>query len=218
MTRLFRSKSCGLVGLTEFNSPPPSPFFHHSNRNDDGEEDEDEDEEEEFESDTDTDNDNDDGGYDNIPGNPLLTPFVVNPGSRFGGVNRDGQSDHSASTHHHQNNNQFQILGVLVSALRKSLVTCNVEREDASSMDISWPTEVRHVSHVTFDRFSGFLGLPTELEPEVTRKAPSARSVCCILICFDLQHASFSLFIYFFSSYTHAATHTLIYFLMRIIF
>lgn len=171
MTRLFRSKSCGLVGLTEFNSPPPSPFFHHSNRNDDGEEEE---EEEEFESDTDTDNDNDDGGYDNISGNPLLTPFIVNPGSRFGGVNRDGQSDNSASTHHHQNNNQFQILGVLVAALRKSLVTCSVEREDASSMDISWPTEVRHVSHVTFDRFNGFLGLPTELEPEVTRKAPSA--------------------------------------------
>ncbi|PQQ19074.1 rho GTPase-activating protein 5-like [Prunus yedoensis var. nudiflora] len=32
----------------------------------------------------------------------------------------------------------------------------------------------RHVAHVTFDRFNGFLGLPSELEPEVPRRAPSA--------------------------------------------
>jgi len=30
---------------------------------------------------------------------------------------------------------------------------------------------------VTFDRFNGFLGLPSELEPEVPPRAPSARSV-----------------------------------------
>ncbi|KAH9731321.1 Rho GTPase-activating protein 3 [Citrus sinensis] len=169
MTRHFRSKSCGFVGLTEFNSPPPSPFFHHSNRNNDY----DDEEEEEFECDTDTDNDNE--GYDNISGSPLSTPFIINPGSRFGGVNGDGQSGNSTSTHHHHHhNNQFQIRDILVAALRKSLVTCSVEGEDEASMDISWPTEVRHVSHVTFDRFNGFLGLPTELEPEVPRKAPSA--------------------------------------------
>lgn len=167
MTRLIRSKSCGLVGLTEFNSPPPSPFIHRSNGNDD------DDDEEEFESDTDTDNDND--GHNNISGSPLSTPFIINPGSRFGGVNRDGQSGNSASTHHHHHhNNQFQILDIFVAALRKSLVTCSVEREDESSLDISWPTEVRHVSHVTFDRFNGFLGLPTDLEPELPPKAPSA--------------------------------------------
>ncbi|BAF09651.1 Os02g0679500, partial [Oryza sativa Japonica Group] len=34
--------------------------------------------------------------------------------------------------------------------------------------------DVRHVSHVTFDRFVGFLGLPADLEPDVPRPAPSA--------------------------------------------
>ncbi|KAL5219993.1 hypothetical protein ABZP36_024706 [Zizania latifolia] len=41
-------------------------------------------------------------------------------------------------------------------------------------MEIGWPTDVRHVAHVTFDRFHGFRGLPVELEPEVAGKAPSA--------------------------------------------
>ncbi|VVA90486.1 unnamed protein product [Arabis nemorensis] len=41
-------------------------------------------------------------------------------------------------------------------------------------MDIGGPTNVRHVAHVTFDRFNGFLGLPSEFEPDVPRKAPSA--------------------------------------------
>uniref|UniRef100_A0A3Q7J083 Rho-GAP domain-containing protein n=2 Tax=Solanum lycopersicum TaxID=4081 RepID=A0A3Q7J083_SOLLC len=41
-------------------------------------------------------------------------------------------------------------------------------------MEIGWPTNVRHVAHVTFDRFNGFLGLPVEFEPEVSRRAPSA--------------------------------------------
>ncbi|KAJ0857600.1 putative Rho GTPase activation protein [Helianthus annuus] len=41
-------------------------------------------------------------------------------------------------------------------------------------MEIGWPTDVRHVAHVTFDRFNGFLGLPDDLEPEVPRRAPSA--------------------------------------------
>ncbi|KAM7275344.1 hypothetical protein ACFE04_017210 [Oxalis oulophora] len=41
-------------------------------------------------------------------------------------------------------------------------------------MEISWPTNVRHVAHVIFDRFNGFVGLPVEFEPEVPMKAPSA--------------------------------------------
>lgn len=71
-------------------------------------------------------------------------------------------------------NNQSPILAVLVTALRKSLVTCSVDRDDVANMDIGWPTDVCHVSHVTFDRFNGFLGLPIELQPEVPRKVPSA--------------------------------------------
>ncbi|KAK1394424.1 Rho GTPase-activating protein 1 [Heracleum sosnowskyi] len=43
-----------------------------------------------------------------------------------------------------------------------------------SEMDIGWPTNVRHVAHVTFDRFNGFLGLPVEFEPQVPSTAPSA--------------------------------------------
>ncbi|CAF2082009.1 unnamed protein product [Brassica napus] len=41
-------------------------------------------------------------------------------------------------------------------------------------MDIGGPTDVQHVAHVTFDRFNGFLGLPSEFEPDVPKKAPSA--------------------------------------------
>jgi hypothetical protein len=58
-------------------------------------------------------------------------------------------------------------------------------------MQIGGPTDVRHVSHVTFDRFVGFLGLPADLEPDVPRPVPSARSVfqhlllpiCLICLC-----------------------------------
>lgn len=116
------------------------------------EEGEEEDDEEEMDSD------------DDESSNPVSTPFI-NPSSHQGG----------AGNHARQNQNQFAIFDILMAVLRKSLVTCSVEREDVSSLDISWPTEVRHVSHVTFDRFNGFLGLPTELEPEVPRKVPSAR-------------------------------------------
>nr|TKW28956.1 hypothetical protein SEVIR_3G363200v2 [Setaria viridis] len=41
-------------------------------------------------------------------------------------------------------------------------------------MEIGWPTDVRHVAHVTFDRFHGFLGLPVEFEDEMPCRVPSA--------------------------------------------
>lgn len=53
-------------------------------------------------------------------------------------------------------------------------------------MEIGWPTNVRHVAHVTFDRFHGFLGLPVEFEPEVPRRVPSARSLVLLLQSFEL--------------------------------
>ncbi|CAN6439209.1 unnamed protein product [Victoria cruziana] len=68
----------------------------------------------------------------------------------------------------------LSLLALLVAAFRKSMVPCNTDKEDVSSMDIGWPTDVRHVAHVTFDRFNGFLGLPDEFEPDVPRRAPSA--------------------------------------------
>ncbi|KAK6158953.1 hypothetical protein DH2020_006267 [Rehmannia glutinosa] len=52
--------------------------------------------------------------------------------------------------------------------------TQNGPDDVASDVDIGWPTDVRHVSHVTFDRFNGFLGIPVELQPDVPRKPPSA--------------------------------------------
>ncbi|XP_073313246.1 rho GTPase-activating protein 1-like [Primulina huaijiensis] len=79
---------------------------------------------------------------------------------------------------------QLSFLAILVTLFRKSFwVACKTERADFSGaggsgggevMEIGWPSDVQHVNHVTFDRFNGFLGLPVEFEPEVSRRAPSA--------------------------------------------
>ncbi|KAL6842045.1 hypothetical protein ACP4OV_028024 [Aristida adscensionis] len=89
------------------------------------------------------------------------------------------------------------VLELLLAAVRRSVVACRVERarggwpageegeedddgEDAAAagelgeMEIGWPTDVRHVAHVTFDRFHGFLGLPVEFEVEMPCRVPSA--------------------------------------------
>ncbi|XP_047147140.1 rho GTPase-activating protein 2-like [Vigna umbellata] len=71
-------------------------------------------------------------------------------------------------------------VAVLLAALRKSMVACSVDSPDDvisavhHPMEIGWPTNVKHVSHVTFDRFNGFLGLPLELEVHVPAPVPSA--------------------------------------------
>ncbi|KAF5451803.1 hypothetical protein F2P56_026873 [Juglans regia] len=161
MARLFRSKSCGLVGLTQFNPASPAPFFCNGEERDENEDEEEEEEEEEEELEEEEEEDG-----DGILLEPISTSPHMGPGTRTAADNCQGRS--------HCHGAQFPILDILVAVLRKSLVTCSVERDDVSSLDISWPTEVRHVSHVTFDRFNGFLGLPTELEPEVPRKVPSA--------------------------------------------
>ncbi|KAK4775578.1 hypothetical protein SAY87_023539 [Trapa incisa] len=76
---------------------------------------------------------------------------------------------------------QLSMVEALLSTLRKSMASCRVERdEDVISsvhhrhMEIGWPTNVRHITHVTFDRFHGFLGLPDEFEVEVPSRSPSA--------------------------------------------
>jgi hypothetical protein len=77
-------------------------------------------------------------------------------------------------------------VGAVVGALRRSLVMCSAgavgdeddddeDSEGEGGIEIGRPTDVRHVSHVTFDRFGGFLGLPADLEPDVPRRTPSAR-------------------------------------------
>ncbi|GAB2272168.1 Rho GTPase-activating protein 1 [Dionaea muscipula] len=81
---------------------------------------------------------------------------------------------------------QLSLLAVFGVVVRKSVFGCKnwSESEELTSssvpppictkMEIGIPTNVRHVAHVTFDRFHGFLGLPVEFEPEVPRRAPSA--------------------------------------------
>ncbi|TVT99706.1 hypothetical protein EJB05_54906 [Eragrostis curvula] len=76
------------------------------------------------------------------------------------------------------------LVGAVVGALRRSLVMCSVgavgddddddSEGEGEGIEIGRPTDVRHVSHVTFDRFGGFLGLPADLEPDVPRPTPSA--------------------------------------------
>ncbi|CAM0147841.1 unnamed protein product [Urochloa decumbens] len=49
--------------------------------------------------------------------------------------------------------------------------------QQQQAMEIGWPTDVRHVAHVTFDRFHGFRGVPEELQLQLQlegRRAPSA--------------------------------------------
>ncbi|MCE3216041.1 hypothetical protein HAX54_004551 [Datura stramonium] len=74
---------------------------------------------------------------------------------------------------------QLCLLDFLLAALRKSMGSCRFDqKEEVKSavhhMEIGWPTNVQHLTHVTFDRFHGFLGLPVEFEVEVPCKAPSA--------------------------------------------
>ncbi|CAO2839318.1 unnamed protein product [Amaranthus hypochondriacus] len=80
---------------------------------------------------------------------------------------------------------QLKFVGLFFTAFRRSVFGCSsCEIKTAfsnsnsscgdSGMEIGLPTNVRHVAHVTFDRFNGFLGLPVEFEPEVPRRPPSA--------------------------------------------
>ncbi|WCJ41848.1 Rho GTPase-activating protein 1 [Euphorbia peplus] len=73
-----------------------------------------------------------------------------------------------------QQREELSLLALIVTIFRKSLVACKSDRRELCAMEIGFPTNVRHVAHVTFDRFNGFLGLPVEFEPEVPRRAPSA--------------------------------------------
>ncbi|XP_071716590.1 rho GTPase-activating protein 5-like [Rutidosis leptorrhynchoides] len=144
MTKLFRSKSCGGP------PPPTATFFQPSFPN-------------QYDGAVEEHVDSFYNNYTYFQDNPITTPFI--------------------SPNRHNNdqpqNSNFTVLALLLTALRKSLVTCVVDDSDdvssvTSSLDIGCPTDVQHVSHVTFDRFDGFLGLPVELQPDVPRKPPSA--------------------------------------------
>lgn len=100
--------------------------------------------------------------------------------SSRGGGGGGGGGGREQSHHHHQQQQQLSLLEVLLSALRKSMVSCRVDRQEEQisavrSLEIGWPTNVQHVTHVTFDRFHGFLGLPVEFQVEIPCRVPSAR-------------------------------------------
>ncbi|KAG1331039.1 Rho GTPase-activating protein 1 [Cocos nucifera] len=96
---------------------------------------------------------------------------------------RRGEEEASAAAEEEQ----LPVLALLLAVVRKSLLGCKTEgaEELRGAMEIGWPTDVRHVAHVTFDRFHGFLGLPIEFEPEVPRRTPSARSKFFSYLCLD---------------------------------
>ncbi|RZS21993.1 hypothetical protein BHM03_00054708 [Ensete ventricosum] len=78
---------------------------------------------------------------------------------------------------------QISVLALLLAAIRRSMASsCRMERDADGEvipalqhMEIGWPTDVRHVAHVTFDRFNGFLGLPVEFELEVPGRVPTRK-------------------------------------------
>ncbi|GAB4861547.1 hypothetical protein Ancab_036739 [Ancistrocladus abbreviatus] len=162
MTLLFRSKSSRFAGHPSLKYPGQTAHSIQGEDKDDAEEGEEEEDIEDEECSEE---------FEFEPYNPTIsTPFIRKEREE----DEDEDERDSGRSRHHSNHHQFPILAVLAAALRKSIVTCSVEREDISSVDISWPTDVKHISHVTFDRFDGFLGLPVELQLEVPRRVPSA--------------------------------------------
>ncbi|CAN1823418.1 Rho GTPase-activating protein 2 [Linum perenne] len=119
---------------------------------------------------------------------------MVTKGGGCGGGVGDGGCKGSARASkvscEDEQNQQLSTVAILLAAIRKSLVSsCRIEDgEDLMSsssaaaatatavrhMDIGWPTNVQHITHVTFDRFNGFLGLPVEFEVEIPSRVPSA--------------------------------------------
>ncbi|XP_022876941.1 rho GTPase-activating protein 2-like [Olea europaea var. sylvestris] len=107
---------------------------------------------------------------------------MVTRGGGCGGGVGNGKSPKSAAAEEQNNQErqqQLSLLDFLLSALRKSMVSCRVDRQEemistVHQMEIGWPTNVQHITHVTFDRFRGFLGLPLEFEVEIPCRAPSA--------------------------------------------
>lgn len=102
-------------------------------------------------------------------------------GGGGGGGGGKGGAKGGVKSCEEEQQNQISVVAVLLAALRKSMVSCRVDRQDevmsstVHHMEIGWPTNVRHITHVTFDRFNGFLGLPVELQVEIPGRVPSAR-------------------------------------------
>lgn len=101
----------------------------------------------------------------------------------MGMVTKGGEKSTKCGVGGDQEKQQLSFLDFILCALRKSMVlTCRIDEHqnedlvsDVHHMEIGWPTNVNHITHVTFDRFHGFLGLPLEFEVEIPCKALGAR-------------------------------------------
>ncbi|KAG5603378.1 hypothetical protein H5410_034748 [Solanum commersonii] len=96
--------------------------------------------------------------------------------TREGGCG-NGKNSSKAAAAEMQNQQQLSLVDFILAALRKSMVSCRVDRQEddvVSAVEIGWPTNVQHLTHVTFDRFHGFLGLPLEFQVEIPCRVPSA--------------------------------------------
>nr|AFW90588.1 putative rac GTPase activating protein [Solanum tuberosum] len=93
-----------------------------------------------------------------------------------GGGCGNGKNSSKAAAAEMQNQQQLSLVDFILAALRKSMVSCRVDRQEdvVSAVEIGWPTDVQHLTHVTFDRFHGFLGLPLEFQVEIPCRVPSA--------------------------------------------
>lgn len=110
---------------------------------------------------------------------------MVTRGGGCGGGSKRTRAARAAEEEEEQQN-QLSLVALLLAAIRKSMVACRVERPDevistVHQMEIGWPTDVQHITHVTFDRFNGFLGLPVEFEVEIPGRVPSARYILLLL-------------------------------------
>ncbi|XP_009122165.2 rho GTPase-activating protein 2 [Brassica rapa] len=114
----------------------------------------------------------------------MVTKSTVGCGGGKGG----GKTKSTVEEEEEQNQQQLSLVEFLLTALRKSVISCRVDNNQQDDvvgggggissavhhMEIGWPTNVRHITHVTFDRFRGFLGLPHELQVEIPCRVPSA--------------------------------------------
>ncbi|CAM8910402.1 unnamed protein product [Rhodiola kirilowii] len=101
----------------------------------------------------------------NTPSSSVSTSYSTNCERVEGGGRREPEED------------EFSVLDLLVDVIRKSLITgCgnSVDESWEMEIEIGSPKNVRHVAHVTFDKFDGFLGLPVEFQPDVPSRLLSA--------------------------------------------
>lgn len=106
--------------------------------------------------------------------------YAGDEGLSGGELEREEEENRAREEREKDRRDQLSLLALLLTLFRKRFrLACKTEKGNSfgSGMEIGWPTDVQHVNHVTFDRFDGFLGLPVEFEPEVPRRAPSARYI-----------------------------------------